>query len=82
MSKLGKVLAILALAVSAIAATSGTADARWHHGWYGGGWGPGWAWGYPYYRPYYYAGPPACGYTRVRAWRHGHWIVRRVWRCW
>jgi len=64
-----------------------------HHGWRGGGWGwgpgfglglgLGYAWGYPYYygRPYYY-GPPACGWTYVRVWRNGYWVVRRVWRCW
>jgi len=64
----------------------------WHHGWHGGwGWAPafglglglGYGWGYPYYygNPYYY-GAPACGWTRVRVWRHGYWVIRRVWRCW
>ena len=31
--------------------------------------------------PSYYAGPP-CGWVRVRVWRHGHWVLRRAWRCW
>lgn len=70
---------------------------HWHGGgghFRGGGWGgfgpgfvlgfgPAWSWGgYPY--SYYddnYAGPP-CGWTHVRVWRHGHWALRRAWRCW
>ena len=68
---------------------------HWHggHGGWGGGWGgfgpgfafgfgSGWGWGgYPYYAEPYYA-EPACGWARVRVWRHGHWHVRRAWRCW
>jgi hypothetical protein len=71
---------------------------HWHGGggWHGGGWrggwggpgiafgfGPGWGWGgYPYsYYDDYYAGPP-CGWAHVRVWRHGHWALRRAWRCW
>jgi hypothetical protein len=61
----------------------------WHRG--GWGWGPGfglglglgYGWGYPYYYagdPYY--AEPACGWTRVRVWRYGHWVIRRAWRCW
>ena len=61
----------------------------WHGGgwhgrrWYGGGWGwgPAWGWGYPYYYGGYY-GDQACGWARVRVWRHGHWVLRRAWRCW
>jgi hypothetical protein len=66
--------------------------------WHGGGWGGfgpgfvfgfgsglGWGWGgypYPYYAQPYYYGEPACGWARVRVWRHGHWHLRRAWRCW
>ena len=45
----------------------------------------------PYYYgdPYYYSGSGyyydpggcGCGWVRVRVLRHGHWVVRRVWRC-
>ena len=53
-------------------------------GFRGGGWGPGFGIGFgsPYYYgggPYY--GAPGCGYTRVRLWRNGHWVLRRAWRC-
>ncbi|WP_210209863.1 hypothetical protein [Pseudolabrys taiwanensis] len=70
----------------------------YRRGWGGGwGWGPaiglgigvgsGWGWGYPYgyYAPgpsYYYGPPARCGYVRVRVWRSGYWVIRRVWRCW
>ncbi|HTT49431.1 MAG TPA: hypothetical protein VMG39_15690 [Pseudolabrys sp.] len=67
----------------------------WHGGgWRGGGWGgfgpgfvfgfgPGWGWDYPYgYYPGPYFAGPDCGWVRVRVWRHGHWIIRRAWRCW
>jgi hypothetical protein len=68
---------------------------HWHGGgghWHGGrggfgpgfafGFGSGWGWGgYPYYAEPYYA-QPTCGWARVRVWRHGHWILRRAWRCW
>ena len=60
---------------------------HWHGGWgwgHGFGWGLGWGWGwggYPYYAEPYYA-QPACGWARVRVWRHGHWTYRRAWRCW
>ena len=70
---------------------------HWHGGgghFRGGGWGgfgpgfalgfgSGWGWGgYPYsYYDDYYAAPP-CGWVRVRVWRHGHWVLRRAWRCW
>jgi hypothetical protein len=67
---------------------------HWHGGGgWGGGWGgfgpgfafgfgSGWGWGgYPYYAEPYYA-EPACGWARVRVWRHGHWALRRAWRCW
>ena len=65
----------------------------WHGGgWRGGGWGPGfalglgfgpaWGWGpYAYYPEPYVEGPD-CGWARVRVLRHGHWVPRRVWRCW
>lgn len=55
--------------------------------------GYGWGWGFPYgyyarpyyprpvYRTYYYA-EPRCGYERVRVWRHGHWVIRTIRRCW
>ena len=89
MSKLVKFLAIAALVGGAFAMTPGPAAAYHGHGgghWRGGGWGPGfvfgfgpgWGWG-PYY-PYY--AEPACGWVRVRVWRHGHWVLRRAWRCW
>ena len=46
------------------------------------GFGSGWGWGgYPYYAEPYYAGPD-CGWVRVRVRRHGHWVLRRAWRCW
>jgi len=32
-------------------------------------------------RSHYY-GPGDCGWVRVRVLRHGHRVVRRVWRCW
>ena len=63
-------------------------------GWRGGGWGwgpgfalgfgsgLGWGWGYPYYASPYYYTEPACGWVRIRVWRHGHWVLRRAWRCW
>jgi hypothetical protein len=62
----------------------------WHHGWHGGGWGWGWpafgaglGLGYvassPYYYAPYYGG--GCGWRPIRVWRHGYWVVRRVWRC-
>lgn len=68
----------------------------WRGGWGWGpafglglGLGYGWGWGYPYAYypgPYYYATPyppgPACGWTRIRVWRNGHWAYRRAWRCW
>jgi len=59
---------------------------HWRGGGYrGGGWGPsfGIGFGSPYYYgdPYYYGGPSNCGYSRVRLWRNGHWVLRRAWRC-
>lgn len=55
-----------------------------HGGWRGAGWRRGWGWGYPYYYsgPYYYTVPRECVRVRVRVKRHGHWVLRRVWRCW
>ncbi len=87
MSKIATILAALFLLLGAIAATPTPAAAYWHHGhsWHGGsGFAFGWGWGgYPY--PYYYGGPyyaaPACGWTSYRVWRHGHWVLRRAWRC-
>jgi len=70
----------------------------WHGGGWGGGWrGGGWGWGgfapgfalglgvasAPYwygYGPYAYGGN--CGWVRARVWRHGFWVIRRVWHCW
>lgn len=62
---------------------------HWRGGGWGGGFGPGFALGLgfgaaPYYGygPYYaapYGGD--CGWVRTRVWRHGYWVVRRVWRC-
>jgi len=68
-----------------------TSDAQAWRGWRGGGWGwggfaPGFALGVasaPYwygYGPYAYGG--GCGWVRTRVWRHGFWVIRRVWRCW
>ncbi|HEY4077403.1 MAG TPA: hypothetical protein VGM26_10790 [Rhizomicrobium sp.] len=69
---------------------------HWHGGgghWRGGGWrGGGWGWGpgfalgfgAPYYGGYYgspYYSGDSCGYTRVRVWRNGHWVLRRAYRC-
>lgn len=66
---------------------------HWHGGgghWRGGGWrGGGWGWGpgfaVGFGAPYYYGGPyyygDSCGYTRVRVWRNGHWVLRRAYRC-
>ena len=91
MSKLVKFFAIAALVAGAFAMTPGPAAAQHHHGgghWHGGGWGPGfgfgfgpaWGWGYPFYaQPY--VEEPDCGWVRVRVWRHGHWALRRAWRC-
>ena len=94
MSKLVKFFAIATLVAGAFAVTPGPAAAQHHHGghWHGGwggfgpgfafGFGSGWGWGgYPYYAEPYYA-EPACGWARVRVWRHGHWVLRRAWRCW
>src|SRR5471030_2737962 len=91
MSKFVKILGALALMAGALAFTPGTALAQhhggggWHHG---GGWGRGFGFGlglnypYGYYaQPYYYA-DSGCGWTRVRLWRNGHWVLRRAWRCW
>jgi hypothetical protein len=88
-------LAALALTL-VFAATADAGHWRRHHGW-NDGWdgydfrgyrgtlyGPGWAWRGPpiyYHQPYYYAAP-ACGYVRVRVWRHGTWRIRYVRRCW
>ena len=93
MSKLVRFFAIAALIVGAFAMTPGPAAAQRHHGgrhWHGGGWGPGfgfgfgfgpaWGWGYPFYAQPYVEGPD-CGWVRVRVWRHGHWALRRAWRC-
>jgi hypothetical protein len=89
MSKFLNLTAILALVAGAIALSPAPVEARfWHHGGWGyrtWGWGPAWGYGwgpaYPYYGPYY-AGPvPACSYINVPAWRHGHRVWRRVWRC-
>lgn len=89
MSKLVKFFAIAALVAGAFAMTPGPAAAQHYHGggghWHGGGWGPGfvfgfgpgWGWG-----PYPYYAEPACGWVRVRVWRHDHWVLRRAWRCW
>lgn len=98
MSKIVKFFAIAALVGGAFAMTPAPAAAyhghggwhggggHWHGGWGGPGvvfgFGPAWGWGgYPY--SYYgdYAGPP-CGWAHVRVWRHGHWALRRAWRCW
>ena len=32
------------------------------------------------YGPYAYGGN--CGWVRARVWRHGFWVIRRVWHCW
>lgn len=96
MTKLMKIFAGMMLLAGAIAFTPGTAMAQYHHGWHGHGgwhggwgrgfgWGYGWGWGAPYAYyppPVYYAPGGDCGWVRVRAWRHGHWVVRRTWRCW
>jgi hypothetical protein len=93
----GAVLAIgVAAAVPQAANAQWHHHGGWHGGWHGGGWGwgggfaPGFALGFgvgaaPYYGygPYYaapYGGD--CGWVRQRVWRHGYWVVRRVWRCW
>jgi hypothetical protein len=95
MSKFVKIFSALVLMAGAIAFTSDTALAQrhrggggWHHGggyYRGGGWGPGYGFGfgYPYYGgPSYYAPGPNCGWSRVRVWRGGGWVLRRSWRCW
>jgi hypothetical protein len=89
--------AILALGIAAAAPQAAMAQ-HWHgggwgRGWHGGGWGwggfaPGFALGLgvasaPYwygYGPYAYGG--SCGWVHTRVWRHGFWVIRRVWRCW
>jgi hypothetical protein len=91
MSKLVRFFAIAALVAGAFGMTPGPAAAQHHHGgghWHGGGTGPGfgfgfgpaWGWGYPFYAQPYVEGPD-CGWVRVRVWRHGHWALRRAWRC-
>jgi len=93
MSKFTKVLGIVALALIINVGAAVAAGHGGHHGggghWHGGGWGGGgggWGWGGgwgPYWGPdYYYNEPGDCGWVRVRALRNGHWVVRRVWRCW
>ena len=88
MSKFTKLMAGAVLAV-AIAAAAPQAAMAQH--WHGGGWGwggfaPGFALGVasaPYwygYGPYAYGGN--CGWVRARVWRHGFWVIRRVWHCW
>jgi hypothetical protein len=87
----------LAIGVAVAAPQAANAQWHHHGGhWHGGGWGgfgPGFALGFgigaaPYYGygPYYAApyayGPGGCGWVRTRVWRHGYWVVRRVWRCW
>lgn len=96
MSKLIKLFASVALIVglfTAAAEARGPHGGGWHGGgggwhgggghWRGGGWG-GWGvpYGYYYPGPYYYGYGPGCGWTRVRVWRRGHWVIRRAWRCW
>ena len=98
MSKFVKFLAIAALVGGAFAMTPAPAAAQHHHhpavatGMAAAGVDldpalslasvQAWGWGgYPYYAEPYYAGP-ACGWARVRVWRHGHWVLRRAWRCW
>ena len=92
MSKLLKLLAAAMLIAGTLAVTFDSAAARYRHRYYGYWWGPpGFGYGlgvrygyYPYYAPYY--GPayygPACQRYYVRQWRHGHWVLRRVVRCW
>jgi hypothetical protein len=97
MSKFVKVFAALVLIAGAIMPGTALAQHHGggHHGggghygsgWHGGGWGPGFGYGYGWGYPYYYGGPsysygPGCGWTRVRVWRNGHWVLRRTWRCW
>jgi hypothetical protein len=92
MSKITKLFAGLCVASAMLAAMPNAALAQhhrgggWHGGgyWRGGGWGPGFAFGFG--APYYYYGSPYyygdnCGYTRVRVWRNGRWVLRRAYRC-
>src|SRR6185312_13907606 len=91
MTRLLKIVAVLALMLGAVAVTSGSAQARYwhHHGGYYHGWGGGFGWGYgfgypygyPVYAPPVYYAPPACSWVRVRVWRHGAWHYRNVRRC-
>lgn len=86
-------LAVVTLAGNSSAQARWYGHHGWHHGpygdaWYGNGWrgytaplGPGWGWPY-YYAPSFESGPRDCSYVRVRVWYHGHWRVRRAWRCW
>ena len=72
----------MAAAIGMAAVAIGTADGAAFGPGFALGFGSGWGWGgYPYYAEPYYA-EPACGWARVRVWRHGHWYLRRAWRCW
>ena len=89
MSKLLKFIAAFMFIVSFAAFAPGSAEAycrgggyygvcgQWG-GWGWGPWGPGVGWGQG--NPYFYG--PRCGWVHVRAWRNGHQVIRRVWRCW
>jgi len=88
MSKLIKIISIVALAAAVFSAPAlargGHHGGGWHGGggWRGGGWGLGVPYIAPYYyQPYYYGGAD-CGWVRVRVLRNGHWVIRRAWRCW
>jgi hypothetical protein len=93
---LALVAGTFAITLNAASAQRWHGHGGWHGGWghHGWGWGPGfglgWGWGPYYARPYYGPYPyysdayaePRCGYTRMRVWRNGHWVLRRAWRCW
>ena len=88
MSKLVKIFAAVILIAGVVAFAPGNAEARCRSGYYGGcgqwggwgwgPWGPGVGWGIG--NPYFYG--PSCGRVPVRAWRNGHRVIRRAWRCW
>lgn len=87
-----RLVCVALIAFCGIAACAAPAEARHWRGGGGGGfyWGFGPTWG-GYASPYYYgpsyyyvpnyAYPPPCGSRWIKVRRGGHWVTRRVVRC-